>query len=80
MQNLKLKFAILCKYENEYEFAKAIRVSQSAVSFWISGKSLPLLCRLGDICTILDCKANDIFTLDQIKAMQKGKHKGRRAK
>ncbi len=47
--------------KSKTEIAKAIGVSKSTVSQYLSGRAQPTLATLSKLCRVLDCSADDIL-------------------
>lgn len=49
--------------KSKTEIAKAIGVSKSTVSQYLSGRAQPTLATLSKLCRVLDCSADDILCI-----------------
>ena len=62
---LKIKEAIQQSGITQVELAKRLNVYQSAVSQFFSGRTLPALDTLANLCIILDLDANEILCINE---------------
>lgn len=49
--------------KSKTEIAKAIGVSRSTISQYLSGRAQPTLATLSKLCNFLDCSADDILNI-----------------
>lgn len=61
----KIIEAIKASGLTQSKLAKKLGISQPAVALYISGKALPALDTLANLCVILDLDANDILCVNQ---------------
>ena len=60
---VKIKEAIQQSGMTQTELAKKLGVYQSAVGQYLSGRAMPALDTLANLCIILDLDANDILCI-----------------
>ena len=63
-QNLKIEIETCGK--SKTDIAKAVGVSKSTISQYLSGRAQPTLATLSRLCNYLDCSADDILGVKHI--------------
>ena len=61
----KLVAAIRGSGKTQTAIAKALGITQATIACYLSGKALPALDTLANLCTLLDLDANDILCIHE---------------